>query len=337
MASPKLSPEAKALLTEFLPAYAEDRARWPLWTYAREPAAFGEWSWRGAGSWPDRLRWSQRVPLLAILRDVISSVENAGGRLLAFAPHEPQASAARDGNIGFVQISPLHQARIAALFAATTHPAPPVSVDEIRIPAEWNLHQWLDDEDYDQLGQHLAGSVLHPPGRSLLSRFLQLAQQAGKKPEDRPGIDVSKEGNKLAEELVRGAGLLPERKGGKRLVLSVERVERLHSEGTEIVDDVRGWKPSKAQQRAVEKTVHAVTVIPIEEERRRHESEEQRNERIALEALKLRRPFLTPAELQLIMAASDTGSAARDLLRNRMTADIAPKTLQNVLAQARSS
>lgn len=329
MPNPKLAPEVAALLTGLLPVYAEDRARWPLWTYARSPSAFGGWTWRGCKSWPDRFRWSQRLPLLAILRGVISSAENAGVKLVGFSPHQRQITTTQ----GFAEIALPHHARIAALFAATAHPVPPSSVADFRITERWSLNGWMDDEDNEQLGRHLVGTLLHPRRDPLLGRFLRVAQMAGLKPDDRaPGSDPTAEGRKLAVELVQKSGLLPDRKGARRIALSVEWLKELHPEAAEIAEEARKWVPTATQQRVAEEIVEAATVVPIEQERRRRETPTEAADRIHKAAIQLRLPFLLPDELETILNEPDARRAARRLVQGRLTAEIETKTLQNLLS-----
>ena len=345
-----LSGSVQDLVAEYLPGYQEARERWPLWTYERGRRAAGS-TWRGAGSWPDRLRWSQRIPLLAIRADVIASFRNAGVEPFGFFPHQAHVAVGiNDQPAGRGEIVPLHRARIATLFAVTAHPAPPETVKQIRIPDKWTQRQWLDDVDYHQLAEQLVVSLFEPADLPLLRRFLELADQAGKKTRRKlgrklankagkkrsklrkPGRKLSAEGSRLSEELARSAGLLPGRRGPQRNVIAQARMEQLELEATEIVKHAHSWCPSDAELGAVRAAYQAAEIVTTEQDRRRHESQEEQENRLARMSTQLHLPFLTPFELETIArGGSNPRSVALKLIRLRMVADISMKTLQNLL------
>ncbi len=244
-----LAHEAERLLKAHLPSYRDSRRRWPLWTYERRTpvelpdsvtayAALHEpvpactaptKTWYMSESWADRLRFSPWQLMLEVFAEAHPGTRGVG--VTAFSPSEGTLTTIRAGGSQTEAIAPQLHARIAAIYAATAYPAVPSDVGQIALPRRWWHNDLIDDRDVEELSDRLICTLLGKVNasdrplrfaRPLLMRFVRLGIYAGKRPGKRHGgpEDVTDEAHKLAVELCREAGLLPERSGGRRNVLS---------------------------------------------------------------------------------------------------------------------
>ncbi len=314
-----LRAEEEALLEAYLADYRDARERFSLWTYDRRPSVLAaRKTWNDFAVWPDRLRWSQVLPALAVWTELDQAARRAGGKLTGFFPHQKEFFMVCGGELKRATMPQYHRARAAAIFAATAHPAVPLEPSQIAIPRKWSYQAFLDDADVKEISGRLQYALLGHR-EALLWPFMRLAVDAGKKPERRRR-DSREDGTALAVELCRRAGLLPSRDHGKRNLLPRDCLARLDNEAREIVGLLREWEPA-ANRLDVLRAVFEADGL------RRSEPD------LVWEARLFRFPFLTPAEIRRPLKAKTVEQAAQLLVQGRMSADLAPKTYRHLTAR----
>lgn len=356
-------PEVRTVLNALIPDYRLSRETWPLWTYNRrspieeisDSTRSDEWTWRGSSSWPERLRWSQQLPVLAVLLELVRAF---GGveeiELFGFSPCQPSLTIWRSGaRLGDMAVAlPLrYQARIAAIFAVTAYPDVPSTINQLVCPSNWRGQCFLDDTDVAHLANSFRGALLGRGGEEadkLLLQFLHLDVDPGATAQAKRRSESEREKSmgdrsKLAVELCERAGLL--RMGGKKRSLTLEAHAQLQTEAEGVVSAVRSRTPDAALREPLEALLSADAVdygpSLLEIERARRDGldvEALIGSRMRREALLLQFPFLTPAEIDEILKPKlSPRKAAHSLLIGRMAADRTEKTLMNILSAARSA
>ncbi len=139
----------------------------------------------------------------------------------------------------------------------------------------------------------------------------------------------------IAVAFCRKAGLLSDRRGGKKFTLPPEVLAELQSEAEDLVGVIRTWQVDPNRLELV-KAVLALDVDREAEDRLPLDAWSRlRSGRYAKhQAVFLRFPFLTPDEIDLARREKPK-QAARNLVRGRMATDVADKTYQNLLSAAR--
>ncbi len=366
----RLSPPAEEVLALLLKEYGQDRQRWPLWTYERRQdlLADGDASWLGQ-PWVERIRWSGLLPLMDVCRALDNAVKGAGGQLRTFKPHQPLVgwlkplddgvdlelrSARREPGHAKLPVSTLVpvalRMRTAALFALTAHPVPPSQVSDIPVPRGWSLVRLpLDDKDRSDLG----ASVIHamsrlgqlgdsPEGSPQLSLFLRCLDYEATSGQRRTSRKSrAKLRRSLERELSRRMGLLPDRTGGRRVILEKGMLRQLLTEAREIVSEVREWKPSEGLLDRLAEADDQVGADlddelkdDLEWARWRASGSPQRPELRGDLARVLRFPFLTWKEIASAMDGSVEKRIALEWVRRRLASNVAAKTLENLAAGA---
>ena len=341
-----LLPQAEGYLDLLLKEYREDRKRWPLWTYERRPLArTRSKSWYGQ-LWINRLYWSSLLPLLSVVKDIDAVIQDKGGRLRGFnarssgvswlmAEGSPQGD--DPGHPGRVQTMELPlgtRLKMAAIFAATADPEPPMVAEDIRLPRRWSFSTLpLDDKDISDLRGSLDYSLSRKnrvpkgsaqPSYSLFLRFIQFEAKAARgKFSD--GEAMARERRTLEQELASSVRLTADsRRGGLRITLDNAMGTALREEAEEIIAVVRNWRPESATLSAMREA------FGVAESSSRSTAAQGRE----LQAARgLRFPLLTTRELSSALEGKadkrTRKKLSREWLRARLAADVKPRTLQN--------
>ena len=135
-------------------------------------------------------------------------------------------------------------------------------------------------------------------------------------------------------------GLLPDRTGGRRVILEKRMLRQLLTEAREIVREVREWQPSEG---LLERLADADDQVGADLDEELKDDLEwarwvtsgrpQRPELRGNLARVLRFPFLTWEEIASAMDGSVEKRIALGWVRRRLASDVAAKTLQNLAAR----
>jgi hypothetical protein len=221
---------------------------------------------------------------------------------------------------------------VAAIFAVTA-PEPPASAEEITFPDRWYHDYWLDETDVTQLLGRVKRALFFakvPPSQS---------------PEEEPPVEppfmtrlgqvTASEGGaeSIAVAFCRKAGLLSDRRGGKKFTLPPEVLAELQSEAEDLVGVIPTWQVDPNRLKLV-KAVLRLDIDEMAQLSNRVWAHFRRTAYRERQALLLRFPFLTPDEID-VACKEKPKQAARNLVRGRLATDVADKTYQNLLSVGR--
>jgi hypothetical protein len=343
-----LPPTASQLLGDLLPAYAESRGKWPLWTYEcrshrrssgnldppfhdvegreRRPV-----TWHGTRSWADRLAFSP-VRLLSAFEETLNSKGTSFGLTLmgwlpgnSLAYFEPAEDTESNISEFFYRLTYLEQLTAAALCAQTARSIPG-AVGEIEYVG-LDETSGLSPEDFDELRRTLAWEFVRPRRweneesqrmSSFLTRIIRLqweASRAGKK----GGLDGSSVADKdtrtLASEFFRQVGLIPGRRGGPRTAIAAPMLVQLQGEAEDIAGELKKGDLDAQELGPV------LGVIKADPQKELSPHDEERLKRgrmppqLITTALQLQLPFLLRAEISRLRERFNRGATVKEAAR----------------------
>lgn len=240
----------------------------------------------------------------------------------------------------------LPQARSLA-GAAQTDLTIPTSIEQITLPDFLNNYG-LDRNDRAELAQLLVHSLLdsdyrdgsdESPSPASFWRAMRDASLPSFRTEQK-GVPSRDE---IALAYFERLGALPSRKGGRRFLLSKQRLLRLYEEALDISKTVRSWEPSSTMIEKLKSVVRSDSTwepTTRELELARADRPETRS-KIREYAHVLRFPFLMREEIEFIRSSDTTPEGlARWLVLRRLPGldvDAQEGSLQRLLSGARSA
>lgn len=346
-----LRDSVRAVLAAHLPAYRENREHFPLWTYHRSPQPFPTWG--QIRFWPERLRWSPVYPVLALDAELRRSAIQEGFDIVANA-FPTHADLLRRGDADNLRVKradarvriPLRlQARFRAAYAATSVRFPD-SPSDLDVPRDVAGTWGLDEFDRRQLADSLVGTLLRGvsigvDGRGRVvghraeqvddsglrkgdyfGRLVHLAADSFQVSDDEALQEkLAARRKTLATEYLTEAGLLAERRGGRKTTLPREFLNAMRREVRILVEKVHDYRPTSQkvevlaglieddrELRNLDRATKGYGDPVIERLRRTSLDAKHQTDRPPLPWL-LQFPFLTPTEIAL---CRDADGVARE-------------------------